>query len=241
METETVEVKVGMTVGYWDMANPYREGVVVEIKKTETEKYLLFGGSSPMEKIEAEATVIWPDSWHRSFVSVNSLHFHEHAGFRLVEKPLKSKEECEKLVAEYERMQPILAEERRRTAEEKQKKEEEQKEEFKKDFSYLVKQEDSNFSSYALGAKNLKTELSRAFPDTKFSVKSEGYSMGCSIDVYWTGGPSREEVEKYANKYKEGWFDGMNDLYNYSDQVWTDVFGGAKYVFCQRRESNEDS
>jgi hypothetical protein len=63
--------------------------------------------------------------------------------------------------------------------------------------------------------------------------------MGCSIDVSWIDGPTRDEVRKITKKYQEGYFDGMIDLYEYNDQVFTDVFGGAKYVFENRKLTEE--
>jgi len=235
---EAGEIQIGQTISYHDMANPYHEGIIVKIKDT-SNKFLLFGGNGSMEKINQEAIVIFPDNWHKTQVPTNNIRTNEYAGFRLEDKPPLSQEEVDRIVSEYERMQPILEEQRKKSFEEKQKQEEEQRKKHRQEHPYLIKQEDSNLSGYALGAKNLKIELKKAFPDIKFSVKSESYAGGCSIHVNWVDGPSREAVEKYANKYQEGSFDGMNDLYTYSDQVWSDVFGGAKYVFCDREITEE--
>ena len=96
----------------------------------------------------------------------------------------------------------------------------------------------NGISSHALGAKNLRIELKRAFPSVKFSVRSESYSGGDNINVGWTDGPLTDDVKKISNRYQEGSFDGMEDIYNYNhDNVWPDVFGGAKYVFENRHES----
>ncbi len=92
----------------------------------------------------------------------------------------------------------------------------------------------------ALGAKNLRIQLKWAFPSVKFSVTSKSYSGGNSIDIYWTDGPLTEDVKKISDKYQEGNFDGMEDIYNYNrENVWPDVFGGARYVMAQRHESPE--
>lgn len=94
------------------------------------------------------------------------------------------------------------------------------------------------YRGHTLGAKNLRIELKKAFPSVKFSVRSESYSGGDSININWTDGPLTEDVEKISNKYQEGNFDGMADIYNYNhDNVWPDVFGGAKYVMENRHES----
>jgi len=68
-------------------------------------------------------------------------------------------------------------------------------------------------SKWARAAANIKTELSKEFPGVKFKCKSESYSGGCSVRVFWTDGPKVEDVEPIANAYKEGNFNGMIDMY----------------------------
>ena len=95
-------------------------------------------------------------------------------------------------------------------------------------------------SHYALGAKNIRVELKRAFPSVKFSVTSEGYSGGCSINISWTDGPTTKQVKEITDKYQEGDFDGMEDIYNYNhSNLWPGIFGGAKYVFENRHYTRE--
>lgn len=82
-------------------------------------------------------------------------------------------------------------------------------------------------------AKNMRRELKRAFPGVKFSVTQErGVS---SICVRWTGGPSQDEVEKVAYKFKRGHFDGMTDSYVHARSPWCETFGGADYISCSRK------
>ncbi|KKN64667.1 hypothetical protein LCGC14_0489360 [marine sediment metagenome] len=96
------------------------------------------------------------------------------------------------------------------------------------------------YDSLTKGGKNLRRELKDAFPETKFSVRSRSYSGGDSIDINWTDGPTTEVVEKISGKYQQGDFNGMEDIYEYSNSnVWPDVFGGAKYVMTNRSYSNE--
>jgi len=93
---------------------------------------------------------------------------------------------------------------------------------------------------YTLGAKNIRKELKAAFPAIKFSVRSKGYAGGCSIHIDWIEGPTEEAVEKITNKYEQGSFDGMIDLYTYdTDREFTDKNGGAKYVFTHRKYKAE--
>ena len=84
----------------------------------------------------------------------------------------------------------------------------------------------------ANASKNLKRELSRAFPGTKFSVRCDS---GDAINVHWTSGPTVDQVESIAKKYQQGHFNGMEDIYEYDpDNVWSEVFGGSRYVFTRR-------
>jgi len=87
-------------------------------------------------------------------------------------------------------------------------------------------------------AKNIRIELKAAFPGVKFSVSSKRFSMGDSIDVRWTDGPTTKQVDAIINKYSAGSFDGVTDCYNYStDDAWTHAFGDAKYVHSNRSYS----
>lgn len=104
----------------------------------------------------------------------------------------------------------------------------------KKQYTYLEQVGVSKKSTWALGSKNLKTELTREFPGIDFKVKSKSYSGGCSMSVYWTDGPTAEMVEKISNKYEYCTFDGMRDLEEYKDNPFSDIFGGAKYVSTAR-------
>ncbi len=88
------------------------------------------------------------------------------------------------------------------------------------------------------GAVNIRTELKRAFPAVKFSVKIE-HRGSSSININWTDGPTREQVHEITGKYQEGNFNGMEDIYEYNHANWPEVFGGARYVFDNRHESKE--
>jgi hypothetical protein len=77
---------------------------------------------------------------------------------------------------------------------------------------------DANAAKYlscAETAKLVRQTLKRAFPTTKFSVRSDEYSMGASIRVRWTDGASLEAVENIAHEFNGTGFDGMIDLKYY--------------------------
>jgi hypothetical protein len=89
-------------------------------------------------------------------------------------------------------------------------------------------------SSHARASANIKRELSQAFPGIAFSVRSDSFSGGDSVDVHWENGPTTKEVEAITSKYQEGSFDGMQDLYEYDHSPMAKAvstwLGSAKYV-----------
>lgn len=61
-------------------------------------------------------------------------------------------------------------------------------------------------------AKLVRLALAKNFPNTKFSVRSESYSGGASINISWTDGERAKVVEAVAKGFEGRSFDGMNDL-----------------------------
>lgn len=98
------------------------------------------------------------------------------------------------------------------------------------DYPKLVEGENSLITA----TKNMRIELKAAFPGVKFSIRSERYSGGNSIDVAWTDGPTSRQVDAIIRKYQGGSFDGMTDCYTHDRSVFNDLFGRAKYVFTRR-------
>lgn len=94
-------------------------------------------------------------------------------------------------------------------------------------------------------AKMLRRTLKESFHGVKFSVRSSRYSMGCSIDVYWTDGPSQDAVQEVCNLYQGATFDSMIDLKSHHDTVLVGDDGpelvhmAADYVFAHRTVSEE--
>ncbi len=83
-------------------------------------------------------------------------------------------------------------------------------------------------------AKNARIELARAFPGVKFSVKTRRFSGGDAMDVSWTDGPNSTQVDAIIDRYAAGSFNGMDDSYTYTHDIWTRAFGDAKYVSGSR-------
>jgi len=95
------------------------------------------------------------------------------------------------------------------------------------------------YASAKAGAANIRIQLKRAFPGIKFSVTSEVYSGGDAINIKWAMGPTGREVEAITARYQEGSFNGMEDIYeNNRENVWPELFGGAKYVSENREDGD---
>jgi hypothetical protein len=89
----------------------------------------------------------------------------------------------------------------------------------------------------AMCAAAIRVELKAAFPDVKFSVTSSTFSMGDSVNIRWTDGPAYDVIDAIISKYQYGHFDGMTDMYEYSNRVAG--IPQAKYVHAQRSMSPE--
>jgi hypothetical protein len=61
-------------------------------------------------------------------------------------------------------------------------------------------------------AKLVRAALKKAFPGIKFSVVSESYAGGASVDIRWEFGPTTKEVDKIGKQYESCSFDGSIDM-----------------------------
>jgi hypothetical protein len=87
-------------------------------------------------------------------------------------------------------------------------------------------------TEYARAGSQIRKILKQNFPTTKFSVTSESYSMGSSVNIIWTDGVTTEQVYKLVKQFQYGHFDGMQDLYEYSNS--RDDIPQVKYVQTER-------
>lgn len=108
---------------------------------------------------------------------------------------------------------------------------EQERERLKREYSYLIQKPEGGGKG---AAQNIRIELKKNWPKIKFSVKSK-YS---SVDVSWTDGPTEAQVDDIIQKYKAGSFNGMEDIYEYSEDAFNDVFGSAQYIFGHRHYSD---
>jgi len=104
---------------------------------------------------------------------------------------------------------------------------------------------EKTYLSCADTAKLLRKALKTAHPGIKFSVRSNTYAGGASINVKWTDGPTEERVKATTSLYSGATFDGMIDLKEYHDSLLADENGnvqhvhfGADFIFTNREVGN---
>jgi hypothetical protein len=68
-------------------------------------------------------------------------------------------------------------------------------------------------------AKLVRKVLKRTYPAIKFSVRTSRYSGGSAVDVSYTDGPTREEVDGVLEVFGGATFDGMIDLKGYKGPI----------------------
>lgn len=101
------------------------------------------------------------------------------------------------------------------------------------------KENKGKLTGSAAAAVEIRKALKKAFPGVKFSVRSDTFSMGDSVDVSWTDGPMDELVKSITDMFRYGRFDSMQDL-SYSVDVDPRLnCSGAKYVHTNRNVSDE--
>ena len=114
------------------------------------------------------------------------------------------------------------------------------REEVIKKYGAIFDQPSGKYSTDAvLVAKHIRQDLASAFPGQKFSVRKTDYS---TIQIEWTDGPTKDEVEQIAGKHermcvRDRWND---DLWEHNDTAFTSVFGGVDYIFYYRETAPEN-
>lgn len=66
-------------------------------------------------------------------------------------------------------------------------------------------------------AKLIRADLKVAFPGVKFSVRSSRYSMGSSVSVSWTDGPTTKQVDYAIALYDFCTYDAQEDYHGTAD------------------------
>lgn len=111
------------------------------------------------------------------------------------------------------------------------------REELKKQYPYLTELQ-TPYDHVTCG-KNIRAELKKNFPNVKFSVRYESFSMGDAYRVSWDDGPIVQEVDALLHKFASGRFDGMTDSSWTEIDDFNEVFGDVKYVSTSRNVTDE--
>ena len=82
---------------------------------------------------------------------------------------------------------------------------------------------------------NIRKELKAKFPGVKFSVRKRSYD---SVSINWTDGPTEEQVKEVTAKYRDSYFDGMQDMSVSCSSPFNEIYGGVGYVFIDRDYSD---
>ncbi len=105
------------------------------------------------------------------------------------------------------------------------------------EYKHLKKMADNKGKSEAvIVSGNIRSDLKKAFPGVKFSVKKSSLA---NIWITWTDGPTKEDVGNITAKYEHGNFNGMEDIYEYSSTPFNSVYGGIDYVSTNREVSDQ--
>nr|WP_282563896.1 LPD29 domain-containing protein [Providencia alcalifaciens] len=84
--------------------------------------------------------------------------------------------------------------------------------------------------------KNIRADLKKHFPKTKFSVRMRHYT---SYYISWNDGPTVDNVDSILMKYKTGHFNSHEDYHYNEDTPFNVIYGGVDYVFTDRKYSDE--
>ena len=99
---------------------------------------------------------------------------------------------------------------------------------------------EAEYLSCAETATLIRAQLKKHFPATKFSVRSSTYSMGASIRIRWTDGPTTKKVDEIVQVFGGADFDGMIDLKTYV-QTWLLPDGSASHGKSHGTEGSHGS
>lgn len=103
----------------------------------------------------------------------------------------------------------------------------------------LPRAPEAEYVDAAATAKLLRAALKRAFPGTRFSVRTERYAGGASIHVNWTDGPLVKQVEPLAKGFAGARFDGMVDAQVYASH-WLMPDGSVEVATCPAMTGGQD-
>jgi hypothetical protein len=97
------------------------------------------------------------------------------------------------------------------------------------------------YVSAADTARLIRATLAERFPGTKFWVRSDNFSMGSSVDVYFDatapGAPSKDAVRAVVDAFGGAGFDGMIDM-KYDTEAWLTMSGSVTFAGTRGTEGS---
>lgn len=134
----------------------------------------------------------------------------------------------------------VMEQFRKEVAERKDRESKEKTERLKKEYSYLQRIADKYSDHKTVGA-NIRAELKRNFPTTKFSVRYKSFSGGDEYSITWQDGPTTKQVDAIVQKYQDMHPDAYScgDYWDYEPSEFNHLYGGVSYVMTSRTISAE--
>lgn len=87
--------------------------------------------------------------------------------------------------------------------------------------------------------KNIRAELKKHWPNTKFTVRYKSFAGGDEYLVSWEDGATMKEVESVVKKFQNSHADETGDYWDYDSSEFNELFGGVKYVMTSRSISDD--
>ena len=87
--------------------------------------------------------------------------------------------------------------------------------------------------------KLIRAALKEAYPETRFSVRTDHGRTSAAARITWTDGPVQDDVEKIVKPFESSTFDAMADIKGVRDGNLDGetVCFGTDHVFCDREQS----
>ena len=107
-----------------------------------------------------------------------------------------------------------------------------------KEYSYLKRCDKYDHKTCG---ENIRIELKRKFPTTKFSVRYKSFSGGNEYSISWTDGATTKQVDEVVNKYRDTHPDeySCGDYWDYKPSNFNNLFGGVSYIMTHRDISED--
>jgi len=229
--TVQAEIKAGQWYDHINGSRSREEIYVLQEEEGSAVQMMNFGGNGGLSKPAPRFKAIVADTGRELEVCSHSIGRQGIGSLSRSDRgDILSAEEIEALRQKQREIRAAEEAERQAIADENAK----QRDAFPAKYPHLETGKSSTKSGWALAAANIRRELRLEFPGHKFKVTSDSFSMGCSVDIGWSDGPTSEEVEKITGKYQTGYFNSMEDLQEHHGSPFSDVFGSAKYVSPSR-------